>query len=85
LKLIASKLNNVLADAASASKRTPSDDDDVPVPSLETIKKLEELATNKLAEIVRQYKSGKKAWTGFNEAEIIAARELLDRDNNTER
>ncbi|RMZ74127.1 tetratricopeptide repeat domain-containing [Pyrenophora seminiperda CCB06] len=41
---------------------------------------LEEIATRKLAEIVRQYKSGNKSWQGYDEAEIIAAGELLDRD-----
>ena len=49
------------------------------------VKKLEELATNKLAEMVRQFKSGNKSWQGFDEAEIIAARELLDRNGNMER
>jgi hypothetical protein len=49
------------------------------------VKKLEELATSKLAEIIRQFSSGKKGWTGYDEAEVIAARELLDRDGKIER
>ncbi|KAF1832903.1 hypothetical protein BDW02DRAFT_570604 [Decorospora gaudefroyi] len=86
LKLITSKLNGVLSDSASApNKRTTQDDDDIPVPSIETVKKLEEIATSKLAEMVRQFKSGKKGWQGYDEAEVIAARELLDRDGKTER
>lgn len=61
------------------------DDDDIPVPSLATVKKLEEVATGKLAEMVRLYKAGKKTGRGYDEAEIIAARELLDRDGKIER
>ncbi|KAF1942677.1 hypothetical protein EJ02DRAFT_401841 [Clathrospora elynae] len=81
LKFVTSKLNALLSEASSTSlKRNTQDDDDVPVPSIETVKKLEELATSKLAGIVRQFKSGKKGWMGYDEAEIIAARELLDRD-----
>jgi CRISPR/Cas system CMR subunit Cmr6 (Cas7 group RAMP superfamily) len=63
------------------SKRNhQNDDEDLPLPKLSTVKKLEELATAKLAEIVRNYGAGKKGWTGYDEAEVIAARELLDRD-----
>lgn len=86
LKLITAKLNTLLSDSASApSKRSAQEDDDIAIPSSQMVKKLEELATNKLAEMIRQYKSGNKSWQGFDEAEIIAARELLDRDGNTER
>ena len=81
LKLLTSKLNSILADSVSAPTKRPSqDDDEVPLPSPQIIKKLEEIATNKLAEMIRHYKSGDKAWQGYEEAEIIAARELLDRD-----
>jgi hypothetical protein len=86
LKLLTSKLNTILSESTSAAtKRSAQDDDDIPVPSAQTVKKLEEIATNKLAEIIRQHKSGKKGWQGYDEAEIIAARELLDRDGKTER
>ncbi|KNG49028.1 tetratricopeptide repeat domain-containing protein [Stemphylium lycopersici] len=81
LKLLTSKLNSTLSDSASAPTKRPSqDDDEVPLPGPHIIKKLEEIATNKLAEMIRHYKSGDKAWQGYEEAEIIAARELLDRD-----
>lgn len=86
LKLISSKLTRLLSESSSSttSKRNlAQEDDDVSVPSISTLQKLEELATNKLAEIVRQYKSGNKAWQGFDEADVIAARELLDRDGQT--
>jgi hypothetical protein len=85
LKLLTSKLNSVLADSSSNKRNTQEDDNDIPLPSIATIKKLEEIATSKLAEIVRRYKSGRKDWGGYDEAEIIAARELLDRDNKAER
>jgi hypothetical protein len=83
LKLVSKNLVPLLSDSPSNSKR--SEEDDVPPPKLQTVKKLEELATGKLAEIVRQYGSGKKGWSAFNEAEVIAARELLDRDGKVER
>lgn len=85
LKLLTSKLNTILSDPASSSatttRRNAQDDaEDVSLPSLSIVQKLEEIATNKLAEMIRNYKSGKKGWQGYEEAEIIAARELLDRD-----
>jgi hypothetical protein len=85
LKLVASKLNSVLSESSSNKRNTQEDDSDIPLPNLATVKKLEEIATSKLAEIVRHYKSGRKGWGGYEEAEIIAARELLDRDGKTER
>ncbi|KAL6706925.1 Inositol phosphatase SIW14 [Coniothyrium glycines] len=93
LKLVSARLIKALGDApppASGSSRRiaqqqQQDEDDVPIPSIETVRRLEEIATAKLAEIVRQYKSGNKGWQGYDAAEVIAARELLDRDDNTER
>ncbi|KAF2185129.1 TPR-like protein [Zopfia rhizophila CBS 207.26] len=84
LKLVSSKLISLLPNNAP-SKRNTNDDEEVQPPSISTVKKLEELATSKLAEIVRQYSSGKKAWQGFEQAEVIAARELLDRDEKVMR
>jgi hypothetical protein len=83
LKLVSSKLIPLLSESTSLSKR--NDEDDTAPPKLQSVKKLEELATSKLAEAVRQYSSGNKNWSGFDEAEIIAARELLDRDGKVER
>ncbi|KAF1949620.1 hypothetical protein CC80DRAFT_497367 [Byssothecium circinans] len=84
LKLISQKLIPLLSESSPGSKRS-GEEDDIPPPKLQSVKKLEELATGKLAEIVRQYGSGKKGWTAFDEAEVIAARELLDRDGKVER
>ncbi|KAF2474516.1 TPR-like protein [Lindgomyces ingoldianus] len=84
LKLVTKKIIPLLSSPESKRNHN-TDDDDSPPLKLETVKKLEELATSKLAEIVRQYASGKKGWTGYDEAEVIAARELLDRDGKVER
>ncbi|KAF4553934.1 Hypothetical protein D9617_5g068090 [Elsinoe fawcettii] len=48
-----------------------------PVPALES---LNELATSKLGDIVRRGAAKEAGWDGYDEAELIAARELLDRD-----
>jgi ER membrane protein complex subunit 2 len=44
------------------------------------VQKLNQAATSKLAEIVRRSSSGEKGWDGYHEAEIVLARELLDKD-----
>ncbi|KAF2016068.1 hypothetical protein BU24DRAFT_422396 [Aaosphaeria arxii CBS 175.79] len=85
LKLVSKQLISLLSDPSSNPSSKRPTDDDVPVPKEATVKKLEELATTKLAEIVRSYSSGKKDWAGYNEAEVIATRELLDRDGKIER
>jgi hypothetical protein len=84
LKLVSAKLIPLLSESTSVSKRN-NDEDDLPPPKLQSVKKLEELATSKLAEAVRQFSSGNKAWADMDEAEVIAARELLDRDGKIER
>ena len=63
----------------ASAKRPSTDDTEVAPPKLESVKKLEELATRKLAEIVRQFGAG---GTAYEEAEVIAARELLDRGSS---
>lgn len=72
LKIVAAKLLPFLSDAQRDT------DDDVPLPTLAAVQKLDELATRKLGEFIRAWgsKSGK---SGYDEAEIIAARELLGR------
>jgi hypothetical protein len=46
-------------------------------PATATIQRLNELATAKLAEIVRRSTSGEKDWDGYSQNEILAARALL--------
>ncbi|KAF2710291.1 hypothetical protein K504DRAFT_377074 [Pleomassaria siparia CBS 279.74] len=77
LKLVSQKLLPLLSDSTSL-KRNNDEEEAGPPPKLATVKKLEELATSKLAEIVRQYNAGKTGWTGLDEAEVIAAKALLD-------
>lgn len=72
-------------DVLSTSKKgqvTSSDPStgDLAPPSIENVKKLNELATARLAEIVRRSTSGEKGWDGYNAAEIAAAQEVLDKD-----
>tara|TARA_R110002003_G_scaffold13_22_gene989 strand:+ start:2147 stop:2443 length:297 start_codon:yes stop_codon:yes gene_type:complete len=87
IKLVTSKLIPLLSDSPSTSNKrgNAQEEDDVPLPKLATVKKLEEIATNKLGEIVRNASAGKQGWTGYDKAEVIAARELLDRDGKIER
>lgn len=48
--------------------------------SLKTLQSLNQLATAKLTEIVRRSVAREAGWEGYDAAELIAARELLDRD-----
>ena len=84
--MLTATLLPVLSESSSVSNKrgnNQADDDDIPIPNIETVRKLEEIATSKLGEIVRNASAGK--WTGFDQAEVIAARELLDRDGKIER
>ncbi|KAI1377384.1 tetratricopeptide [Hypoxylon crocopeplum] len=66
------------------SQKTPpsrTSPDGFAVPDLATLTKLDEMATEKLAEIVRRSSAGEKGWQGYDEAEIKATRELLDNDS----
>ncbi|KAJ4344478.1 Inositol phosphatase SIW14 [Didymosphaeria variabile] len=83
LKLVSQKLLPLLSES-SVSKRN-ADEDDVAPPKPQSVKKLEEIATAKLGEIIRQYSASKAGQSGYDEAEVIAARELLDRDGKVER
>lgn len=95
VKLVSARLIAALSDAPPSSNKQNTqrqeqqqlqqqqEDDDIPIPPVQTVKKLEEIATTKLAEIIRMYKSGHKDWQGYDEAEVISARELLDRDGKS--
>ncbi|KAI2779491.1 TPR-like protein [Daldinia loculata] len=76
LKLTTKQL---LGDPSKVSQsRTTSDG--FAIPDSVTLSKLDEVATEKLAEIVRRYSSGEKGWQGYDEAEVKAAKELLEND-----
>ncbi|KAI1410953.1 tetratricopeptide [Hypoxylon sp. FL1857] len=59
-----------------------ADSDGFAVPDSTTLSKLDEMATEKLAEIVRRSSAGEKGWQGYDEAEIKATRELLEGDSD---
>jgi hypothetical protein len=48
------------------------------LPDLKTVERLNETATAKLSEIVRCNVSGESGWGGYEKAEVIAAKALLD-------
>lgn len=53
---------------------------DLPPPSQAKVQKLNELATSKLLDIIRHASTGDADWQGYEQSEIIAAQELLDRE-----
>lgn len=73
LKLVTTKLK------AMSGKESMIADDDFQAPSLPLVQRLSELSTSKLAEIVRKASTQTPGWEGYEEPEIIAARELLNR------
>lgn len=64
-------------------KQSGMEDGELPTPNVKTIQLLNQQATAKLSEIIRRSTSGEAGWGGYEEAELIAARELLDRDGNS--
>ncbi len=64
---------------------TPSqaNSDGFSVPDSATVSKLDEVATEKLTEIVRRSSAGERGWQGYDKAEIQAARELLEKSTDT--
>ncbi|KAI5924749.1 tetratricopeptide [Camillea tinctor] len=77
LKLIAKQLLN---EPQKATKQAESGE--FSLPDSATLRKLDEAATEKLAEIVRRYSAAEKGWQGYDQAEIAAAQQVLQ--NETE-
>ena len=77
LKKVTDKL---LADSGKLKKH--SEGDEFSLPDQGTIEKLNQAATNKLAEIVRRYGAQEPLWQGYDADEIAAARELLDKSSS---
>lgn len=48
--------------------------------TLGKMESLNQLATEKLVQIVSKFRRNVKGWTGFDEAEVLAAKDLIDRD-----
>ncbi|KAI9808290.1 MAG: hypothetical protein M1825_004747 [Sarcosagium campestre] len=78
LKLVTSRLLS-----GAGEFKITSHPDGLQPPSQVEVQKLNQLATAKLSEIIRRNSSGDKSWQGYDEGEVIAARELLDRDTQT--
>jgi len=69
--------NKLLTSLPQASRQSKSDSA-LPLPDLKTVERLNETATAKLSEIVRRNVSGEPEFSGYDGAEIIAAKALLD-------
>ncbi|RYO87333.1 hypothetical protein DL762_004263 [Monosporascus cannonballus] len=69
-------LKLLLNDPPKVSRQQDSDGFSVPEPT--TLQRLDAVATEKLAEIVRNNSAGKRGWQGYDQAEVAAARELLE-------
>ncbi|KAI9791790.1 MAG: hypothetical protein M1835_000093 [Candelina submexicana] len=81
LKLITNRLLSILPETQKASSAVSSlGAGEVPPPTLSVVQKLNERATSKLAEIIRRSSTAEKGFECYEQAEVIAARELLDRD-----
>ncbi|KAK7521961.1 uncharacterized protein IWZ02DRAFT_127930 [Phyllosticta citriasiana] len=80
LKLTTKHLLEVLPQASTKQAVADPQSGDLPPPTTATVEKLHELATAKLAEIVRRSNARESGWD-YDQAEVIAARELLDRDS----
>ncbi|KAF7876786.1 hypothetical protein EAF04_001869 [Stromatinia cepivora] len=65
------------------TNRNTKSDTSLPLPDINTIEKLNETATSKLSEIVRRSSAKEPGWEGYDEASLIAARELLNRDSGS--
>ncbi|KAJ9630477.1 Inositol phosphatase SIW14 [Taxawa tesnikishii (nom. ined.)] len=84
LKLTTSRLLETLNKTSKpASASSNAQGGDLAPPTLSSVQRLNELSTSKLAEIIRRSSAGEKGWDGYDQAEIIATRELLDRDTQT--
>jgi hypothetical protein len=74
-----SRLLKKLPQASRQSKL----DSGLPSPDIKIVERLNETATAKLSEIVRRSAGGESGWEGYDKAEVIAARELLNRDSSS--
>ncbi|KAF2671413.1 tetratricopeptide repeat domain-containing protein [Microthyrium microscopicum] len=77
LHLTAQKLVKLIPDASKASTKDDAYND-VALPTEGTVQALNEMAVDKLGEIVRKGSAKEQGWDGYDTAELQAARELLD-------
>ena len=69
--------DQILAENGKAKKQ--NDDDIFTLPEQSKVEKLNQVATGKLAEIVRRNTAGDAQWQGYDAAEIAAAKELVEK------
>lgn len=78
------KTTNLILETFNKSTKPPKASSEVPgnlpPPSLESVTALNLKAVAKLAEIVRRGSAHERGWDGYDDAELKAARELLDTD-----
>ena len=74
--------SRLMSNYPKANKKQKDDDLDLPLPGIQTLQKLNQLATAKLAEIVRRGVAREAGWEGYDSAELIAAQALLDLDTS---
>lgn len=63
--------------AESVKGKQKNESDVFVVPDQKKVEKLNQLATKKLAEVVRRNQAGEPLWQGYSASEIAAANELL--------
>ena len=83
LKLVTSRILEVMNKGTKSSSSSSETWGGLAPPEKATVEKLNEVATAKLAELIRCASKGEPGWEGFDPAEVIAARELLDRDTQS--
>jgi len=76
LKLVTNKL---IQEPSKPSRQT--DSEEWALPDVTALQKLNELATQKLADIVRRNGAQEKLWQGYDESEVAAARDLLSKES----
>lgn len=77
LKLVTSFILKNAGKWPKQKNDTASSSEDFALPDTATVERLAQLATEKLSEIVRRYTAKEAHWSGYDAAEIAAARELL--------
>jgi len=78
--LTAAKVTTRLLKDPATKSTKQTDEDEFTLPDVRTIERLNELATAKLAEIVRRNTAKEEGWRGYDEREVAAAQELLSQD-----
>lgn len=79
-RLLALQVTTYALENAGKWPKRGVDADNFALPDTATLQKLGQLATEKLSEIVRRSSAKELHWSGYDEAEIVAARTLLGQE-----